>query len=195
MSPGEALPPAPGADTYVSLDLADSVVTLPGGQSYDLLGTPELAQQWLSAHRLSTADVRLYDVCAERLRALRGHVRVLLAAQVSGAVPPAAAVAVVNDALTTVPTAALLVWDGASGPRRRQAHPTDRAVDRALATLAADAAALLTGTDAPRLAQCGALPCDRFLVRTHGRRHWCSTRCGDRVRAARARQRNAVASA
>ncbi|MDN5936022.1 MAG: CGNR zinc finger domain-containing protein [Nitrosospira sp.] len=25
----------------------------------------------------------------------------------------------------------------------------------------------------------------RFLLKTHGRRQWCSTRCGDRVRAAR----------
>ncbi|GAB2883292.1 hypothetical protein GCM10022245_18400 [Streptomyces mayteni] len=36
------------------------------------------------------------------------------------------------------------------------------------------------------LAACGSAPCDRFLLRTHGRRHWCSTRCGDRARAARA---------
>ncbi|MFI6014956.1 CGNR zinc finger domain-containing protein [Streptomyces sp. NPDC051243] len=28
-------------------------------------------------------------------------------------------------------------------------------------------------------------PCNRYLFR-HGRRHWCSTRCGDRARAARA---------
>ncbi|MFC7713379.1 CGNR zinc finger domain-containing protein [Nonomuraea recticatena] len=28
-------------------------------------------------------------------------------------------------------------------------------------------------------------PCNRYLLR-HGRRHWCSIRCGDRARAARA---------
>ena len=36
------------------------------------------------------------------------------------------------------------------------------------------------------VAQCEATSCDRFLLRTHARRCWCSTRCGDRVRAARA---------
>jgi len=32
----------------------------------------------------------------------------------------------------------------------------------------------------------GADFCQRFFLRTHARRQWCSTRCGDRVRAARA---------
>ncbi|MFH9470839.1 CGNR zinc finger domain-containing protein [Streptomyces clavifer] len=97
----------------------------------------------------------------------------------------------VNEALTAVPTAPLLAWDGAQGMRRVQAHPTDQAVNHALATLAAD---LLTGPDADILAVCGSTPCDRFLLRTHGRRHWCSTRCGDRVRAARAYARRSGAS-
>ncbi|WP_343958895.1 CGNR zinc finger domain-containing protein [Yaniella flava] len=49
-----------------------------------------------------------------------------------------------------------------------------------------DAAALLTGEHSDLLTQCESAPCDRFYVRTHARRRWCSTRCGDRVRAARA---------
>jgi predicted RNA-binding Zn ribbon-like protein len=186
------LPPAPGADTFLSLDFADSAASLPGGQSYDLLGTPEAAMRWLRSHELSAPEVQLYEVCADRMRTLRDHVRVLLGAHVDGAVPPEAAVTALNDALTRVPTAALLVWDTTSGPCRVQAHPTDQAVNHALATLAADTAQLLTGRDSSRLARCEAQPCDRFLVRTHGRRQWCSTRCGDRVRAARARRRNAV---
>ena len=187
-----ALPPAPGADLYLSLDFADTVATLPGRQVYDLLASPESAMGWLSSHALSAPEVQLYDLCADRMRTLRTHVRVLFAAHVDGAVPPEAAVTAVNDALTRVSTAALLVWDATAGPRRVQAHPTDQTVSHALATLAGDAAQLLTGPDSGRLARCGANPCDRFLVRTHGRRHWCSTRCGDRVRAARARQRDVV---
>ena len=148
--------------------------------------------RWLTSHRLSPPDGQLYDVCADRMRRLRAEVRVLFAAQVDAAVPPEAAVSALNEALTRVPTTALLVWGAAAGPRRVQAHPTDQAVNHALATLAADAAALLTGPDSTRLARCGAAPCDRLLVRTHGRRHWCSTRCGDRVRAARARQKSAL---
>ncbi|WP_373314404.1 ABATE domain-containing protein [Streptomyces griseosporeus] len=181
-----ALPPAPGADRYRSLDFADTAATLPAGQSYDLLAAPESAMRWLAAHELTAPDVRLYEVCARRMRTLRAHVRALFAARVDGTTPPEESLRAVNEALTAVPTAPLLAWDGAQGPRRIHAHPTDRAVNHALATLAADAADLLTGPDAGILAACGSPPCDRFLLRTHGRRHWCSTRCGDRARAARA---------
>ena len=182
------LPPAPGADRYVSLDFADSVATLPGDQGFDLLVTPRSATRWLAAHDLTQPDVRLYDVCAQRLRTLRGDIRTLFAARVDGVVPPERSLRALNDALTLVPAAPLLAWDTEQGPHRVQAHPTDQAVNHALATLAADAATLLSGPDADRLAACDSAPCDRFLVRTHGRRQWCSTRCGDRVRAARARR-------
>lgn len=181
-----ALPPAPGADQYRSLDFANTAATLPAGQSYDLLSTPESAMRWLTAHDLATPDVRLYEVCAQRMRTLRAHIRALFAARVDSTTPAEGSLRAVNEALTAVPTAPLLDWDAAQGLRRVQAHPVDRAVNHALATLAADAADLLTGPDAGILASCGSAPCDRFLMRTHGRRHWCSTRCGDRVRAARA---------
>ncbi|WDM14188.1 ABATE domain-containing protein [Streptomyces lavenduligriseus] len=186
-----ALPPAPGADRYRSLDFADTAATLPAGQSYDLLAAPESAMRWLAAHDLTTPDVQLYEVCAQRMRTLRAHIRALFAARVDTTTPPEESLRAVNEALTSVPTASLLAWDGARGLRRVQAHPTDQAVNHALATLAADAADLLTGPDADILAACGSAPCDRFLLRTHGRRHWCSTRCGDRARAARARRSGA----
>jgi predicted RNA-binding Zn ribbon-like protein len=189
-----ALPPTPGADQYRSLDFADTAATLPAGQSYDLLAAPASAMHWLNAHGLTTPDVQLYEVCAQRMRTLRAHVRALFASRVDGTTPPEESLRAVNEALTAVPTAPLLAWDGAQGLRRIQAHPTDRAVNHALATLAADAADLLTGPDAGILAACGSAPCDRFLLRTHGRRHWCSTRCGDRVRAARAYARRSGAS-
>lgn len=189
-----ALPPAPGAGQYRSLDFANTAATLPAGQSYDLLATPGSAMHWLVAHDLTTPDVQLYEVCAQRMRALRAHVRALFAARVTGTTPPEDSLSAVNEALTAVPTAPLLAWDGAQGLRRIQAHPTDQAVNHALATLAADAADLLTGPDAGILATCGSAPCDRFLMRTHGRRHWCSIRCGDRARAARAYARRNGAS-
>ncbi|MFF2183775.1 ABATE domain-containing protein [Streptomyces sp. NPDC058155] len=189
-----ALPPAPGAEQYRCLDFADTAATLPAGQSYDLLAAPESAMRWLTARDLTTPDVQLYEVCAQRMRALRAHVRALFAARVDNATPPEEPLRAVNEALTAVPTAPLLAWDGAQGLRRIQAHPTDQAVNHALATLAADAADLLTGSDAGLLAACGSAPCDRFLLRTHGRRQWCSTRCGDRARAARAYARRSGTS-
>ncbi|MFI9150256.1 ABATE domain-containing protein [Streptomyces sp. NPDC053367] len=189
-----ALPPAPGADRYRCLDFADTVATLPSGQGYDLLAAPETAKGWLLTHDLAAPDVRLYEFCAGRMRALRTHVRALFTARVDGSTPPEASLRAVNDALTAMPSAPLLAWDTAQGPRRVEAHPTDQAVNHALAILAADAADLLTGPDAELLAACGSAPCDRFLLRTHGRRHWCSTRCGDRARAARAYARRTGAS-
>ncbi|MFD4791285.1 ABATE domain-containing protein [Streptomyces sp. NPDC058459] len=189
-----ALPPAPGADRYRSLNFADTAATLPAGQSYDLLATPGSAMYWLAAHDLIAPDVRLYELCAQRTRTLRGHIRALFAARVDGAAPPEDSLRAINEALTAAPTAPLLATDGATGLRRVQAHPTDRAVNHALATLAADTADLLTGPDAGILAACGSAPCDRFLMLTHGRRHWCSTRCGDRARAARAYARRSRAT-
>jgi len=196
------IPAAPGADRYPSLDLANSRLSMPGGQSTDLLATPEDAARWLIERDLAPAGTVLHAVCAGRLRALREHVRELFAARAepptepsaeaspapsasAPAEPSAEALAAVNAALTRVPTAAELRWDPARGLHRVTPYPTDQVVDRALGVLAADAADLLTGPDADRLAACDSRPCIRYLLRT-GRRHWCSVRCGDRARAARA---------
>ncbi|MEV0895465.1 ABATE domain-containing protein [Actinoplanes sp. NPDC049802] len=184
------IPAAPGADRHPGLDLANSRLSLPGGQAVDLLGTPEEASRWLIERDLAPAAAALHEVCAGRLRALRERIRELFAATIQGAEPPATALAAVNTALTRVPTAAELRWDPAGGLRRVAPHPTDQAVDHALGVLAADAADLLTGPDAGRLTACDSSPCIRYLLRS-GRRHWCSVRCGDRARAARAYARRA----
>ncbi|UWE13012.1 ABATE domain-containing protein [Actinacidiphila bryophytorum] len=178
------LPPAPGAEQYVALDFADSLLTLPAGQSLDLLATPAAAGAWLTAHGLAPEGAGLREVCASRLRDLREHVRALIGARIEGRPAPADALAAVNTALTLAPAARLLTWDPEHGLQREAAHPVTQIVEHALAALAADTADLLTAPDAERLTACGSAPCTRFLLR-HGRRHWCSTRCGDRARAAR----------
>ncbi|GAA3956532.1 hypothetical protein GCM10023085_43860 [Actinomadura viridis] len=179
------LPPAPGAEQYPALDFADSAIALPGGQFIDLLGTPAAANRWLTERGLAPAGAGLQEMCTAQLRSLREQVRSLFASRVAGLPALPAALSAVNDALTRVPTAALLHWDEKNGPFRAAPHPITEIVDHALATLAANAADLLTGPDAERLTTCGSAPCNRYLLR-HGRRHWCSTRCGDRARAARA---------
>ncbi|MBC2905319.1 CGNR zinc finger domain-containing protein [Streptomyces cupreus] len=189
---GSALPPAPGAEQYPALDFANSAIALPGGHYIDFLGTPEGAGQWLEEHGLAPADAGIREMCAAQLRSLREQIRALLAARLDGAPAPTGALAAVNDALTRAPAAPLLRWDATRGLYRAVAHPTDQILDHALAALAADAADLLTGADAERLTACGSPPCTRYLLR-HGRRHWCSTRCGDRARAARAYARRTAA--
>ena len=180
-----ALPPAPGAERYLALDFANSAIAMPGGQFVDLLGTPATTGQWLVERALAPADVAVGEMCAAQLRSLREQVRALFAARVAGLPALPSALSAVNDALSGVPTTALLYWDEKDGPYRATPCPTNEILDHALATLAANAADLLTGPDAERLTTCDSTPCNRYLLR-HGRRHWCSTRCGDRARAARA---------
>lgn len=180
-----ALPSAPGETEHPSLALANSAVALPGGHTADLLSTPARAEQWLARRDLAPADSGLAEVCATQLRSLREQIRSLLASRVAGHSALPTAVTAINDAMTRVPTAPLLLWDEKTGPYRATPHPTTAIVEHALAAIAADAADLLTSPDAARLAACASPPCNRFLLR-HGRRQWCSTRCGDRARAARA---------
>lgn len=180
------LSPAPGAELYPALDFANSSVNFPGGKRVDLLGAPGDAARWLVERGLAPPGTVLYEPCSSRMRALREHVRTLLASRVDGVPAPAEALGAVNAAMTKVPSAALLAWDSERGLHRSAVHPIDQAVDHALAALADNAAELLTSPEADRLAACGSPPCDRYLLRTHPRRHWCSTRCGDRARAARA---------
>ncbi|BEL05434.1 hypothetical protein Q0Z83_036250 [Actinoplanes sichuanensis] len=179
------IPAAPGADRHPGLDLANSRLSMPGDQIADLLATPEDATRWLIERDLAPADSVLYEVCADRLRTLRARIRELFAAHLQAVEPPAEALAAINTAISRVPTAAPLRWDRSQGLYRATPHPTDQVVDHALGVLAADIADLLTSPDAARLTACDSRPCMRYLLRT-GRRHWCSVRCGDRARAARA---------
>lgn len=183
--PEHDVPPAPGADRHVALDFANSAVTVAGGHVLDLLATPDSANAWLSARGLAPAAFGMREQCAAQLRAMREHLRALIAAHLDELPPPDTALSALNDAMTRVPTAALLRWDADRGLHREASHPVTQALDHALAALAVDAADLLTGDDAHLLAACGASPCTRYLLRTHGRRQWCSVRCGDRIRAAR----------
>jgi predicted RNA-binding Zn ribbon-like protein len=186
-------PPAPGADRHPALDLANTPLALAGGE-VDLLATPPQVAAWLTGRGLAPPGAEVRDQCVRRLKALRGHVRGLFSAHVNGNAPSAEDLDAVNTALTRAPAADILRWDPERGLHRAAAHPIDQMLERAMAVLAADAADLLTGPAAARLAACGSPPCRRFLLRTHAARHWCSVRCGDRARAARAYARRRAAT-
>ncbi len=72
---------------------------------------------------------------------------------------------------------------GASREERHCLGPGGVPLARAL--LAADAIDLVAGPAHADLLACAAPGCVRLLLRDHPRRQWCSTRCGDRVRASR----------
>ncbi|MHC5560884.1 CGNR zinc finger domain-containing protein (plasmid) [Kocuria sp. U4B] len=152
----------------------------------DQLETPSQATTWMIEHGLATPEAELQEYCSRRLRDFREAVRSVLHATVSGSPPAHGAVEAVNSALTHTPALTVLTWDSAAGFHGEQEHPATQAVEHAMSLMAADLVALVTGEDAALLAECAAPSCGRFLLRTHARRQWCSTRCGDRVRAARA---------
>nr|WP_205834468.1 CGNR zinc finger domain-containing protein [Arthrobacter sp. SF27] len=149
------------------------------------LDSPENATQWLISHNLVPEETALLAHCQNQLTTLRGNLRAIFAARADSSVPELRALEGVNQALTKVPSAPLLRHDPQAGLHRAQQHPVTQLVEHAMAQIAEDAASLLTGDQAGLIARCEATPCNRFLLRTHARRYWCSTRCGDRVRAAR----------
>lgn len=179
------LPPAPGTAAHLSLALANSVVTLPGGSQIDELDTPDNATAWLIAQGLAPEGTGLLSYCQQQLEGLRADLRRILGSHTAGSAPAPSALEGLNRALTAVPSAAPLHYSPGAGLERVHTHPLSRIVAHAMAQIAEDAAGLLTGPDAGRLASCAAAPCNRFLIRTHARRHWCSERCGARQRANR----------
>lgn len=179
------MPPAPGVSEHPCLALANSIVTLPGGQRVDELNSPENATAWLVTHDLAPVGTGLLSYCQLQLTDLRESLRQVLESRSEGVAPDPGTLEGINRALTAVPSAALLKYDPNKGLLRVANHPTTQLVNHAMAHIAEDAAALLTGADAHRIARCASAPCDRFMVRTHARRQWCSERCGARQRANR----------
>ncbi|MCS0601888.1 ABATE domain-containing protein [Streptomyces sp. LP11] len=151
----------------------------------DLLGDTEAAHLWLVRHGLLSDRVALNGRQSGRLRALREALRALFAARSGAEPPPPGALNTLNTALAAAPATPRLAW-GADGPHRADAPDTGNPAAAALSQLAEDATDLLTGADAGQLTECAAQGCARWFLRSHGARRWCTTRCGNRVRAARA---------
>lgn len=188
------LPPSPGAREHSSLDLVNSEIQLPG-RRYDALSTTDETTAWLLSRGLIDEGAVLQSYCQNRLVGLRRDLRDAFAAHASEAAVSQQVLGRINAALTAAPNTSLLHHAPGEGFFRSLEHPTTRLIEHAMSVIAEDAAALLAGDEAQLLAQCEAEPCSRFLLKTHGRRQWCSTRCGDRVRAARSYARKRAAGA
>ncbi|MFD3688026.1 CGNR zinc finger domain-containing protein [Nocardiopsis sp. NPDC058631] len=183
----------PGADEHLSLALVDSVSRAGRGGRHDELGTADAVRVWLLARDLIDPDAVLYEYCRGRIVQLRDDLRDLFEAQVGGHAPSPGAVHALNHALTSAPGVMLLRFEPTMGFIRSADHPATQVVEHVMALIAEDAATLLAGDEASMLASCEADGCEWFFLRTHARRQWCSTRCGDRVRAARAYARKRAA--
>jgi predicted RNA-binding Zn ribbon-like protein len=187
--------PAPGEAERSSLALVNTRFQQ-SGTSVDLLAnTPMTAGPWLELHAASTVDatgtasrigpgVALDSAELAQLIRLRESIRALFAAHAAGTIPHYPHLAAVNAAAAGAPLVPVLSWD-ATGPLMAERRRSRTEAATAMARLAADAMTLLTSPEAAELTACGAHNCTRWFLRTHAARQWCSTRCGDRVRAAR----------
>ncbi|WP_354639304.1 ABATE domain-containing protein [Kitasatospora camelliae] len=179
-------PAVPGEEQYRSLALVNTRFTLSHGP-VDLLEDADAARLWLVRRELLPDRTALAGRQHGRLLALRESARALFAARAAAGAPPPTALDALNAALAAAPPTPHLLWDTpAGGPRRADRPDHGNPVGAALSLLAEDTADLLTGPEAEQLAECAAQGCDRWFLRSHAARRWCCTKCGNRVRAARA---------
>ena len=173
---------APGEDRHLALALVNSRRNGPG-EPVDELADAAGMVAWLRAHGLEDPEAGDAELAA--LRTLRDAVRRLLMARIEGGAPEREAVETVNAASAAAPTAPVLRWEPPDAPQAGRDPLGAGGATLARALVATDAIALVTGPEQAGLHACGAPGCIRLLLRDHPRRQWCSTRCGDRVRASR----------
>jgi predicted RNA-binding Zn ribbon-like protein len=181
---GEPLPLDLVNTTYIKGGLRGGLV--------DALNGPEALDAWLRDHRaaFSPALAQALDGGGpsrpehlDAFVALREALRGLATARTSGATPRLEHVTTVNAAARLALQWRELLpgpaWEAV--PRWREDDP----VRVALGEVAAAAVTLFSGDQAGLLRSCPAPGCVLFFVRTHARRSWCTTGCGNRVRVAR----------
>jgi predicted RNA-binding Zn ribbon-like protein len=154
------------------------------GAPVDDLATPADTGAWLTRQGLAP-EARVDDAALAAVHELRDAVRELLEARIGGRAPEQAAVEAVNAAAAAAPMVRRLTWSSPGDPREERDCLGVAGVPLARARLAGDAIELVTGPAHADLLACAAPGCARLLLRDHPRRQWCSTRCGDRVRASR----------
>jgi predicted RNA-binding Zn ribbon-like protein len=179
--------PVPGEQSSVALSLLNSRHRGAAGDVDHLRAASEVSG-WLAGRGLAAPSVRIGDGEVARLAALRAAVREVLTAVADAREPEPGAVAAVNGAAATAPGAPQLSWSG-TGLTRDWVTPDPGSFTAALAAIAADAIDVASGPRKELLRRCEAHGCIRVFLREHARRQWCSTTCGDRVRAARHYQR------
>jgi predicted RNA-binding Zn ribbon-like protein len=171
---------APGEERSPALALVNTR-RLNAGEEVDDLAEPRDATEWLRRHELPAATIGVDDL--SRLTDLRAAVRELLAAVAEDRSPDARALETVNAAARADAAALQLAWP--AGPRREWHSTRPGSADEAMAALARDTIDVVTSDLGGLVRPCEAHGCVRFFFREHARRRWCSTTCGDRVRAAR----------
>lgn len=175
--------PGPLRDQPLPIELHNTLYATLGGARQDGIADPAALRAWLDAVA-SDLPVPAQTVDAERaaeFRALRDAVRTALRAALDGEPVAAGARRALNDAAAACPRSVLLAADAT----RRVRYHADDPTTIVLAAIAHETIALVTSPRARELAACGAPGCILMFLRSHPRRAWCSTACGNRARQAR----------
>ena len=179
---------APLLGEPLPLELANATYAV-RGVLRDGLTEPAHLGAWLRDNRSRLAtrltDAQLLDCTADDLAAardLRDCVRALASSAVRGTRPAPAVVATLNAHVRAAARWRELTWRAEPVATERSDAPPVR---QALGEIAALAVELFSGPDRSELRACPAPGCVLYFVRQHARREWCSTTCGNRVRAAR----------
>jgi predicted RNA-binding Zn ribbon-like protein len=183
--------PAPGEERSLGLALVNTELAH-RGEPVDMLGDGEAAAVWLAAHGLAglappagSGPSAITEDELAGLRRLRGAIRAAFLARIGEAPLDGASLGTLNAASAGGPRAPQLAWEVA-GPELEWAGPRPgTGVVVAVATIAADAIEVVSGSLGESLRACEAHGCVRIFLQDHGRRRWCSRTCGDRVRVAR----------
>lgn len=184
--PAAAAGPADGAgvageDRSIALAFVNSLRNGPSG-TIDTIDDPVGLDRWLAEHGLAAQPGATYQDVTDAAH-LRDALRGVLSACVGAVKPGAADVAAVNAVAIASPGAPQL--EVANSRVRLDWVPTRGGVAEALAAVARDAITLVTSESGSRLHECAAGDCVRLFLPDRTTRTWCSTTCGNRVRAAR----------
>jgi predicted RNA-binding Zn ribbon-like protein len=160
----------PGEDEWLPLALVNTRVTGSRGV-FERLPDDAAVTSWLLGHGVAGGAGR------HGIVSLRSDVRTVLEAVPAAGALPGKALARVNAAAADPVTPRL------TADRTLRWEPVGPC--SATALIAREAIRLAASDAAPRLRVCAADDCDRMFVQDHGRRIWCTPRCGTRMRVQR----------
>lgn len=152
-----------------------------GAAPVERLPAPADLAVWLTAAGLLDAPPPASGRDLEQMRQLRDAVYEVVDAAHRGRTPAPGAIALINTTASHPVPRPELASDGRTATRH-----SDQPIQAALAVLARDTIALITGPDLPRVRECAAPECRMLFLDTSrgARRRWCSmTRCGNRAKA------------
>ena len=192
--------PGPLLGEPLPLELANTRYLVRGRHPHDGLESIERFGAWLAQVRsrlrirLSDDDLRtVHGTELTLVRDLRDCVHELATASIEHQRPSGEVINRLNRHARAAPEWSELRWDARPTVETRSgAAPATAAISEiAVATVE-----LFSSPGAANIRSCPASGCILYFVKDHARREWCSTACGNRVRAARhyERQRHSAPS-